>query len=63
MKKLKEQLVPVQIVGFKEGFIMMKSDRVLKTATPPKSQAVNLLPSLDSYVMGYKERERCILNE
>jgi hypothetical protein len=30
----------------------------LKKAAPPKSRVVNLLPALDSYIMGYKERER-----
>jgi hypothetical protein len=58
LKKLKEQIVNVQIKGFKDSFIMLESDRIMNVVTSLKSQAVNLLPALDSYVMGYKDRER-----
>ena len=58
LKKLKKQTVPIEIDGFKDDFIVLQSDMVLKNATPPKNRVVNLLPALDSYIMGYKERER-----
>ena len=63
LKKLKEQIVPVGIDGFKNGLIMLQSDMALKNATPPKNRVVNLLPALDSYIMGYKERERYLSYE
>jgi hypothetical protein len=58
LKKLREQVVSVNIDGFKGGFLLLQSDLALKKAVLPKSRVVNLLPALDSYVMGYKERER-----
>jgi uncharacterized protein YcaQ len=58
LKKLKEQIVNVQIKGFKDSFIMLESDRIMNVVTSLKSQAVNLLPALDSYVIGFKDRER-----
>jgi hypothetical protein len=58
LKKIKEQIVPVEIEGFKDGFIMLQSDKVLKKMSPLKDRVVNLLPALDSYIMGYKQRER-----
>ena len=63
LKKLKEQTVPVEIEGFKDGFITLQSDMALKMATLPKNRVVNLLPALDSYLMGYKERERYLSYE
>ena len=63
LKKLKEQIVPVEIEGFKDGFITLQSDMALKMATLPKNRVVNLLPALDSYLMGYKERERYLSYE
>jgi len=58
LKKLGKHIVPVNIVGFKGGFLLLQSDASLKRSAPPKSRVVNLLPALDSYLMGYKERER-----
>ena len=58
LKKLKEQIVQVEIEGLKDGFIMLQSDMALKMTAPHKIRVVNLLPALDSYIMGYKQRER-----
>jgi hypothetical protein len=58
LKKLGEKIVSINIDGFDCSFIMLQSDMVLKKADLPKNRVVNLLPVLDSYVMGYKERER-----
>jgi hypothetical protein len=58
LKKLGEQIVPVNIEGFKGDFLLLHSDMALKKAAIPKNRVVNLLPALDSYIMGYKERER-----
>ena len=37
---------------------MLRSDIVLEKVTPTESRVVNLLPVLDSCIMGYKKRER-----
>ncbi len=58
LKEIQQQVIPVEIEGFRDGFIMFPSDRAPKETTPPKNRVVNLLPALDSYLMGYKERER-----
>ena len=58
LKKLGEQITSVNIDGFKGDFLLLQSDVALKKAAPPKNRVVNLLPALDSYMMGYKERER-----
>lgn len=58
LKKLNKQIVPVQIKGFKDSFIMLEPDKALKVVMPLKSWVINLLPVLDSCVMGYKGRER-----
>ena len=58
LEKIREQIVPIEIEGLKDGFIMLQSDKALKKATLPKKRIVNLLPVLDSYLMGYKKRER-----
>jgi hypothetical protein len=58
LQELQPQTISVEIEGFKDYFIMLRSDKVLKTATRHENRAVNLLPALDSYLMGYKERER-----
>ena len=58
LKKLREQLVSVNVNGLKGDFLLLHSDKALKTASPPKSRTVNFLPALDSYIMGYKNRER-----
>ncbi len=58
LKKLEEEIVPVNIEGLKGGFLLLQSDMALKKEAPPKSRVVNLLPALDCYIIGYKERER-----
>lgn len=56
---LQDQLVQVEIPNFKNEFIMLKSEeRLLASSTFSKGRSVCLLPSLDPYLMGYKERER-----
>lgn len=63
LKKIQQEIVPVKIEGFKDSFITLKSDKVLKTTTHSSYQIVNLLPALDSYIMGYKQRERYLSYE
>ena len=58
LKKLGEQVASVKIDGFVGAFFVLQSDMALKKASAPENRVVNLLPALDSYIMGYKERER-----
>jgi hypothetical protein len=58
-KKLEDQLADVSIPEVGEGFIMLQSDRERMEAFKlPREPAINLLPCLDPYLMGYKERAR-----
>ncbi len=63
LKKLEEQVVSVNIEGLKGSFLLLKSDTALEKGSSPKSRVVNLLPALDSYIMGYKERERFLSHQ
>jgi len=59
LNNLKEQIVRVKISNLKGDFILLHSDEnLIKNTSFPKRRTVNLLPSLDPYLMGYKERER-----
>jgi hypothetical protein len=63
LEQLKELIVQVEIEGFKDSFILFQSDMALKMAAPHKIRVVNLLPALDSYLMGYKQRERYLSHQ
>ena len=53
------EMAAVEIPGLKESYVMLAEDRaVLEHFKPSDQTAVNLLPALDPYLMGYKERER-----
>jgi hypothetical protein len=56
---IRGQLVQVEIDEIGGGFIMLGSDwDIMKNIGPFKRPTVNLLPSLDPYLMGYRQRER-----
>lgn len=59
-----EQLIQVEIPGLTGDFIMLHSDRDKAENTgASNTPAVNLLPRLDPYLMGYKERQRYLSPE
>jgi len=59
LNKIQKKTVRVEISNVKGNFIMLRSDEnLIKTQAPSKRRTVNLLPSLDPYLMGYKKRER-----
>ena len=58
LKKLEKQVVSMSIEGLEGVFLLLQTDGLLKEASSQESPIVNLLPALDSYIMGYKERER-----
>jgi hypothetical protein len=64
LKELEDQLVETSIPEIGEGFIMLQSDRKRMEAFKlPREPVINLLPSLDPYLMAYKERGRCLTQE
>lgn len=59
LKSLQDQITQAEISNLEGNYVMLSSDeRFLKSLQRSKKQAVNLLPSLDPYLMGYKERQR-----
>jgi hypothetical protein len=59
LRKIREQTVLVKIEAFEDNFIMLRSDKDrIERTNLPRKRIVNLLPGLDPYLMGYKERRR-----
>ncbi len=64
LNNLKEQIVRVKISNLRGDFILLYSDEnFIKNTDFPEKRTVNLLPNLDPYLMGYKERERYLCQE
>lgn len=64
LQELEDQLVEISIPEIGEGLIMFQSDRErVEVVKLPREPVTNLLPSLDPYLMGYKERERYLDRE
>jgi len=64
LKNLQDKLLEVPMLGGDRSFIMLKSDEALIRAMEPLDKlTVNLLPTLDPYLMGYKERGRYLAEE
>jgi hypothetical protein len=59
LRDLKDQITQVPIAGMEGHLIMLRSDEArVQASAPPDKPIVNLLPCLDPYLMGYKERAR-----
>jgi len=59
LNNLQEQSTHIRISDLERDFIMLRSDEdLLKDMSLPQRRVVNLLPTLDPYLMGYKERGR-----
>jgi hypothetical protein len=59
LKELEDQLVEVSVTEIGEGLFMLQTDKAdMQALKLPKEPMINLLPHLDPYLMGYKERER-----
>lgn len=64
LQPLKPSLVEVGIQGFDEGYLMQAVDaQLLQDFCPPDVPYVFLLPGLDPYIMGYRDRERFLAPE
>lgn len=59
LEDLKDKITHLEVSDMEEAYIMLHSEkRPLESTRPSKKQYVSLLPVLDPYIMGYKERKR-----
>jgi hypothetical protein len=64
LNSIQDQTEQITIPDLDGSFILLKSDeKRLKNMKTQETQTVNLLPSLDPYLMGYKDRERYLSPE
>jgi hypothetical protein len=57
---MKEQLSEIQIEGLGPGYLLLTKDLKALERRYHKQRAIKLLPSLDPYIMGYKDRRRVL---
>lgn len=64
LKNLQDKLLEIPMLGGERSLIMLQSDEAsIRDMEPPDKLIVNLLPTLDPYLMGYKERGRYLAEE
>lgn len=64
LKRIQGQFFHVEISDLLGDFIMLNSDeKLLKAQNIPNKRQVSLLPVLDPYLMGYKERDRYLFQK
>jgi hypothetical protein len=64
LSNLQDQTEQITISDLPGDYILLKShQKVISGVKIPGSKSVNLLPSLDPYLMGYKDRERYLSKE
>lgn len=64
LNNIQNRLVRIKISNLKGDFILSHQDeKFIKNTSPTEKRTVNLLPSLDPYLMGYKERDRYLDHE
>lgn len=61
LDKIENEIERIKITGLEHEYLILKSDiDLLGKIAPLKENLVILLPMLDPYIMGYKDRERYI---
>ena len=64
IRDFQDRVSSVRIPDTKANYLLLSSDRQsLMSMKPPKKPVINILPSLDPYMMGYKDRERYLDQE
>jgi len=64
LRELEDKVSSVEISGLRGRYLSISSDRPpLIAAKPPGKSVLAMLPCLDPYLMGYKDRERYLDNE
>jgi hypothetical protein len=63
LTRIQQKIVEITVGDLDENLLILQSEiNLLEQQSNAKESVVNLLPSLDSYIMGYKERERYFLS-
>jgi hypothetical protein len=64
LSALGDEVAEVEVDGLGGGHLMLAADvQRLRAAPPGPGPAVNLLPALDPYIMGYRDRCRFLVPE
>jgi hypothetical protein len=64
LKDFKDEIISLEISGLEGEYLLLTSDMGrLESTCIPEEPLVNLLPLLDPYLMGYKERKRYMAQE
>ena len=64
LRDIQDKISYINISNYKDDFVTLSSEIArLKSEKPLKKQVINLLPWLDPYIMGYKDRERYLDQE
>lgn len=59
IRDLQDEVSHVEILETKADHILLSSDmKSLMSLRPPKKHVINILPTLDPFLMGYKDRDR-----
>lgn len=63
LNQIQDKIFQIKIPDSEKNLLMLQSDiDLIKKSSPIKKETVTLLPALDPYIMGYKERERYFLS-
>ncbi len=64
LNQIQDEILQVRISDLDKNLLLLQSDiNMIEKRIHIKKKVVNLLPSLDPYIMGYKERERYFLSD
>jgi len=64
LKSLQDKIIHIGISNMKDKYLLLFSDEeLLQSEIIPKEPIVHLLPVLDSYLQGYKDRDRYLSQE
>jgi hypothetical protein len=59
LEDLGDDVSSVEIPELEKGYLVLPSERdAFQSTEPPENPVVNVLPSLDPYMMGYRDRDR-----
>jgi len=64
IESLEDEITFVEVSGISDTHLILSSEKKsLTSAKPPVRHVVNILPGLDPYLMGYKDRDRYLNRE
>ncbi|MFX0124640.1 MAG: winged helix DNA-binding domain-containing protein [Candidatus Hodarchaeota archaeon] len=63
LNQIQDEILQVRISNLNKTLLMLQSDiELIEKSRHIEKKVINLLPALDPYIMGYKERERYFLS-